>query len=369
MTAKFRDHFFYQSKTLSDVDTLLIDLNLVEMLSYIAIEINATNYNAVKPDIDLAQYITSIELVDGSEVLESLSMQEWAALNFYESGVMPPNLLTEAASGANSQTVFMHFGRFKDDLNFFLNPTLYRNPQLKINVNFSAVGTGNFLSGSVTATVKARCITEGHGDYQGYMSAKEIYSFTAGTSGDELINLPRDYPYRNMLIKALLTENVPSAVLSNVKLSCDSGKFVFSDILTTDLIEQNRAQYGMCEQIQVCDGSVDNDFLSYIYDAKVASVGQVASDYIAAINDITAEKIGFSTYNLTTPADPSDGATGTSCALHVKGNCPYGMFNIPFGSPVDNDAWFDPTLYGNVELKLTQAAAGACAVVVQQLRR
>ena len=368
MGAKFRDHYFYQSKTLSDVDTLLIDLNLVDMVSFIAIEVNATNFAAVAPDVDLAQYVTSIELVDGAEVIESLSMQEWAALNFFESGVLPPYTLTEAVSGANSQTVYMHFGRYKDDLNYFLNPGLYRNPQLKINVNFSAVGTGNFLSGSVTCSVKARCITEGYQDYNGYMSAKEIYSFTSGTSGDELISLPRDYTYRNLLVKALLTEVVPSGVISNVKLSCDSGKFIYLDNLMTDLLEANKGKYGYAEHVETVDGSKANTFKSIIYDAKKAFVCQVATDYFASIESITGEKVTFTTYNMTTPGTPACGASGVSAVLAVQGNAPYGMVNIPFGNPIDNDAWFNPSLFGNVELKLTQAAAGACAVVVQQLR-
>jgi len=368
MATKFRDYFFYKDKNLSNTDTLLIDINLVDPISYIVVEMEVQNYASVVPDHDLADYIKSIEIIDGSEVIESLDMKGWIALNFFENGILPAYSHSEVSGATITQTCIIPFGRYKDDLNFYFNPAVFRNPQLKIDVAFSDIGSGHFAAGTVKATVKARCIMEGYNDYEGFLSTKEIYSFTSGASGEELINLPRDYPYRSMLIKALKTEVRPYAILSRLKLSCDAGRYIERDSYMTDIIESNQSNIGLAQYRKRVDGGHNVTALSMIYDALMASVSVVDTDYIGSVEAITAEKITYTTYNMTTPGTPAFGATGTLCDVIVQGNCPYGYIYIPFGNSVDSDAWFNPSDYGSVELALTQAAAGDCGVIVQQLR-
>jgi len=69
-------------------------------------------------------------------------------------------------------------------------------------------------------------IEEGARAYKGFLVAKEKYSWTGATSGDELIDLPVDMPYRMLLVQALLTTYTPQECITKLKMECDGGKYI-----------------------------------------------------------------------------------------------------------------------------------------------
>jgi len=52
----------------------------------------------------------------------------------------------------------------------------------------------------------------------------------------------------------------------------------------------------------------------------------------------------------------------------VKGACPHSTIHIPMGLRDQPATYFDPKGFGDIDLVLTQAAASAVAVVLEQLR-
>ncbi len=54
--------------------------------------------------------------------------------------------------------------------------------------------------------------------------------------------------------------------------------------------------------------------------------------------------------------------------MTVKGACPHSTIYVPFGLPLEPATYFDPKVFGDIDLVLTQAAASAVAVVLNQLR-
>ena len=55
-------------------------------------------------------------------------------------------------------------------------------------------------------------------------------------------------------------------------------------------------------------------------------------------------------------------------AIIIKGSCPHSTIYIPFGIKDDPATYFDPKVYGDIDLILTQAYASAVAIVLVQLR-
>ena len=206
---------------------------------------------------------------------------------------------------------------------------------------------------------------------------KEIYSFTKGTSGDQTIDLPRDYPYRFVTLQVKNAATPVYAELSNVKISCNFDEFVPLDVTTEDLAWDNLNKYGMqyLQHEAIGDGS-DTDIKSY---------NQLSWNWGAWVNSwntgqdahIKRPYSGYSTLGRHT--DPySSGAdfTETFLASSQRAICThYGweLFEsevIPFGNLNDPEEWFDPTPWKSVRLILTQAQTDALTtnVVLQQVR-
>ena len=206
---------------------------------------------------------------------------------------------------------------------------------------------------------------------------KQIYTFTKGTSGDETINMPRDYPYRFIFMQVKDAETPIFAELSNVKLSCNFDEFVPIDEITEDLAWDNISRYGM-QYVQHEAIGIDDD-------TDIKSYNQLSWNWGAWVNSwnlgqdavIKRPYSGYSTLGRRTCPD-SSGAdfTSTYLASGQRALCThYGweLFEsevIPFGNLKDAGEWFDPTPWKSLRLILTQAQTDALKtnVVVQQVR-
>jgi len=365
---RFRDHYFKREATISDADTVIIDINIKDPISFIKIEYEATNGGTSCIDHELHGDVSKIELVDGSDVLESLSMLEWQALNFYELKKLPHMLLSEAAGAKQEECCYIHFGRFQDDPEYYFDPTQFKNPQLRLTHNLTISATAGFATGTGKITVMARIIEEGAAPYKGFLMSKEKYSWTSGTSGDEEIDLPRDHPYRMLLIKALKTLLRPDEVLEKHKLSVDADKYIPFENYTEDIMDNNEKMFGLVQQAKRLLEADDGSALLDIYDIRKASIDARVDDHIATIESVDAEQVKIGLYDMTSPATPAFQTTAKNCDLFVEGVSPHAVICIPFGELNNPASWFPAPDFGDIKLYCTQKAAGACAIVLQQLR-
>ena len=366
---KFRDYYMKREATVNDSDTVIIDLGIKDPISYITVEYQATNGATSCLDHELHDDISAIELVDGSDVIASLDMKQWRALNYYENKRLPHALLNEEGGGAQEERCNLQFGRYKDDLEFYLDPNNYRNLQLRLTHSLTISATEGFATGTGAVTVIARVIEEGAGGYKGYLMAKEIYNFTSVASGDEVIDMPRDYPYRMLMVSGLVTLKRPEEIISRIKLSCDADHHIEFDDYVEDIYDMNEQRFGLAHQQKDVFTTDDGTCLFDLYNTRNAHIYSQEDDHIATIEDITAERVSLGLYNMTTPATPSLQTVAKICSIDIDGLCPSSFICFPFGNMGEEVAWFEAGLYGDIKLKLTQAAAGAaCEVVLQQLR-
>ena len=363
-----RDHYFKREATVANSDTVIIDLNIREPISFLSVEYEATNGATSCIDIEPHDDVDKIEIVDGSDVLWSLSGVETLAANWFEMGQMPHAKLSEDAAAVQEESFYLNFGRFHNDPEFYFDPTRFRNPQLRLTHSLAISATAGFATGTGKVTVMARVIEEGASPYRGFLGWKEKYSWTSAASGDELIELPRDLPYRLAVVKALLTTYRPDEVISKLKLSCDADKFRPFDTYTEDLMDLNERMWGKAQQDKTILSADDGTALLDLYDIRKGTVYSTYDDQIATVEALDAEQVSVGLYNMATPTSPALQATARALKLWVEGICPSGCVALPFGDPMIPESWFDPTPFGTVELYATQAAAGACAVMLQQLR-
>lgn len=367
---KLRDYYFKRESTIKDSDTEIINIDIKDPISYISVEYEATNGATSCLDHELHDDVSKIEVVDGSDVLCSLSMSQLKALNFYELGRFPHELLSEAAGAKQEEKVVIHFGRYPDDMNYYLRPTDFRNPQIKLTHALTISATAGFATGTGRITVMGRVIEEGAGEYGGFMMSKERYSWTSAGSGDEEIELYRDYPYRLILLMALLSTYTPQEIISKIKMTCDADKYIPFELYTEDIVDYCKNTYGLTQMVKTILSADAGTALLDIYDIRKASLRPLATDQLPNLYGVDAEQITHDLYDMSSPATPAVQTTAKDLEVFAEGLSPFATVAMPLPRSEKAIDWFDPTKYGAVKLICTQATANAaCKVFTQQLRK
>jgi hypothetical protein len=364
---KYRDVELYYQQTLDDVGTKIIDLRTTDPISAIRLQFFGTNGATSCKDNRLNDVITKIELVDGSDQLLSLTLKEAQALEFRRTGKMPYMRPGEAASGGQEESCLILFGRFLWDQEYYMDLTKFRNPQLKITTNIAAVAAASataFLTGSLKVTIDLHIIQEGAPAAKGFFMAKNIYGFTSGTSGDEHVDMPMDYPYAGLMVRAFVAGNDINENISKLKINCDAGKYVPLEKYVKDLWKAEEQDLGPA-------------ILKYHLFRKNGETvtHDLNHDPIVTLTPNFTNRIASTGYTWSSRFSlfltDSAGAAVTSeedIGFTVHGACPHSTIYVPFGLPNEPATYFDPKVFGDIDLVLTQAAASAVAVVLSQLR-
>ena len=364
---KYRDVELYYQQTLDNVGTKIIDLRTTDPISAIRLTFFGTNDATFNKENYLNDVITKIELVDGSDQLLSLTLKEAQALQYRLTKKMPFMRPGESASGAQEEQGLIMFGRYLWDPEYYMDLTKFRNPQLKITTNIAAIrasGSDGFLTGSLQVSVNLLVIQEGAEAAKGFMMAKNIYGFTSADSGDEHVDMPMDYPYVGLLLRAYQVGHDPMHNISAMKLNCDAGKFIPFDIRVKDLYRIEENDLGVAE-LRYFIFRKDAEWVHHILTQDPHTFfnpgipGRIAGTY-TAFN-------GMFKFNLRAHDNTPVAAEELTSVL-IKGSCPHSTVYVPFGLQELPATYFDPKKYGDIDLILTQDDPAACAVVLVQLR-
>ena len=364
---KYRNVELYYQQALDDVGTKIIDLRTSDPISAIRLAFRSVNGATSCKDNRLNDVITKIEIVDGSDQLCSMSLKEAQALQFRQTGKMPYMRPGEGASGGQDENCMLLFGRFLWDPEYYLQLSSFKNPQLKITTNIAAVAAASataFLTGSLKVTVELLIIEEGAQSAKGFMMAKNIYGFTSGTSGDEHIDMPLDYPYVGLMMRAFVAGNDVDENISKLKIDCDAGKFVPLNKKVFDLYRDEEQDLGPARlkyHLFRKNGETVSHDLNH---DPIVTLTPNFTNRIAATGFTWSSRFSLFLTDSTGSAVTSEEDIG----FVVHGSCPHSTIHVPFGIRNDPDTYFDQTPFDDIDLVLTQAAASAVAVVLEQLR-
>ena len=92
---KTRDIYLARVETLPDSGLKYIKLDVSHPISQLVIEIEATTGSTSCTDHEIHDDITSIEVIDGSDVLFSLNGKQALGIAALTHGKLPPQVLTE----------------------------------------------------------------------------------------------------------------------------------------------------------------------------------------------------------------------------------------------------------------------------------
>ena len=343
--------------------TKVIDLNLADPVSQFQITYESTGVGSADASGHVAKCITKIELVDGSDILYSLSGQECQAVDFYHRGKEPPALNWYLAGTEGFWVFNVNFGRYLYDPLFAFDPKKFTNPQLKITIDVDAGGAG---SSAGFLTVLAHIFDEKTITPEGFLMHKEINNYGMAAAAHEYVDLPTDYPFRKLFIAAQTYDVGPEYLLDTIKLSEDNDRRIpFSDTFHNILKAIVGQQRPFREVIIGASSDTDNIFMCTPCYWPTLIVSKWASE---------ANNYGAAAYG----GDGGRGhiywvTAGGNYMVQVEGWCPHGAIEIPFGLQNEPADWYDVTKIGSLRLdilsKSGRSSADTVQIFLQQLRK
>ena len=359
---KYRQTTILARTDLGAAGTKTIDINLKDVIS--RIEITFEGYVDGLQVTQWAGNLPKIELVDGSEVLFSLTGFEVQALNIYNRKC--PTMQGPFACGGNywHGTFALDFGRYLYDPELAFDPKRFNNPQLKITYDEDVAMAATLTS---YIEVTAHVFDELAVSPIGFLMAKEHHSYTP-TAEDayEYIDLPTDHPIRQLLVRAFLSQKTPDTVVDEIRISEDNDKRV---VLDTELTRYVKRMMGVWTPIH----EVWEEYATIVTSTTYYRYFTPTSEYSSAI---ASPRTGFKVFanedSMRGGYLPWHGEDGIMYCGHVHGWLPLHCIQFPFGLPGEIDSWYDVTKKGSVQLRLLSAADYSGAVVstvLEQLRK
>jgi hypothetical protein len=346
------------AETATVAATRTIDLNISDPITQIMIVFRGTN-NAVIPVAHGAQMITRIEVVDGSDLLCSMTGAEAQAMSYHHLRCFPLTVNEYAAPTQNIQTFNINFGRYLWDREIALDPKRFNNLQLKITHTI-ALGASSPNAGSLA--VFAQVFNPNICNPAGFIMNKELYAYSLVSAGMETITLPSDYKYKGLMIQSLFTQLAPQDQIQRITLSVDNdARVLINNLAVTDILKylgtgQPITEY-VCGQLS---GAARWYFTSIGYNG-VISVSAVGT----ALASVVCSQLTGGSFSV-------NGDAGEMFQALVQGYCPHNSFFIPFGHPEKPEDYLDVSQISRLILKLTGGAAVGAAstaqVVAAQLR-
>ena len=349
-------------KTYTADTTEIIDIDVADPISQLIIELAVTNGASAAPTAHALACLTKIEIVDGSEVLFSLTGYEAEAADWYNNHIQR-STWNPYLSGMDVQRfIAINFGRWLWDPVLALDPKKFHNLQLKLTLDVDAGGAS---PSACKLQVWAALFDEKKITPIGFLMHKEIKSYVMTASGHEYTDLPTDYPYRKLFIRAHVPGTEPNIFLDNIKLSEDQDKRIivnhgFEDIFRTIAL------------------------LTPVYTETI--IGYVGLTSTAGRCTPTARVNGIcQRWALTTGAGEiafydGDGgrfyviaATAASnMQVFLQGWLPHGVYEIPFGDQKLIEDWFSVGKIGSLKADITAGSGAgttnAAQIFLQQLK-
>jgi len=361
----------YQETQTPDASTKTLDPDIRDPVSALYIEAEATNGTTDNEDNWISDILTKIEVVDGSEVLASLTGHELEAMHFYKQRTPPVLFPSEWASGTQRHGAYLLFGRKLWDREYAIDFTKFANPQLKITWNLAAVRAVSATTAFATGTLKLSVVAKVMEDFPPpgkYLMDKKLLSFTSSsTSGaEERKELPIDLPIRMLMTRHYVEGSDINEVTSDLKLTADADKFIAFDRKVKQLASEADSRY---DQIQLSH-NIKRTSSSTIRGLTTRETRYAFFPSVATQYTVFTYQLMFSGACLLEFVDRDGGASGERRFWGTEwGYALYGTLPIFFGEPNEPDTWLDPSAYRKLELIFTSGGtAGTCEIVAELVR-
>ena len=363
---RVRDDCLEHQKDMGTSGTKTFDLDYSDVITGIDLDFGGTNGATSNKNAPLERLISKIEIVDGGESLWNLPGDVAYALFAQQHGAPGDDYYTECPTDTPYVSIPVRFGRYLYDPDFGFVPRNFKNPQLKITFDeatVQAAGATGYVSDSIHLSIIVRLMEEAAAPGS-YLMAKDVEDYTSLASGDHTSDMPTDYPWRLLMVRAYEAGTDLRGSISNYKLNCDRGKYIPFDLSSGNLVSRMAEMFPMTMRsgyIRGDDGDTVETWMGI--DVAQAIHARTATRFVVA-GAFWPGRFTYHAYN-------EDGTAQNDVDAHwiVHGYCPHNTLIVPFGRLDVPGEWFNAPAHNSVVLYQTQADADAeVNVCVQQAR-
>lgn len=353
----------FADKTYTADTTEIIDIDVTNPISQFVIRFQPKCGAEADSTGHFMKCLSKVEIVDGSDVIFSLSGPEAHSLDWYANGIARPNITWYLVNTTQDYALHISFGRHLWDPLLALDPTRFTNLQLKITLDIDGGGMNN---SQIIMGVVAHIFDEKVIEPIGFLMAKEIKSYALGAGTHEYTDLPTDYPYRKLLLRIQKYATGLEYCFDDIKLSEDVDRKVpinhdIHEILHSITGQQKPYR----EWVIIAGGGTERQFHITPAYWPGMSIAHWEGSAISAHATIWEGDGGR--------ARMFTSAVGGNYTALVEGWCPHGTIEIPFGLQNEIEDWYDVTKIGSLKLDLLSASgmssSESCQVFLQQIRK
>jgi len=350
-----------------DMDTAgvkTINIDLTEVISRIEFAWRCTNVTVSVMLAEIEACLSKIELIDGAEVLYSLSAGEMRGLNFYDSGgVMPRTGISLTVGGYFEIVAQMNFGRYLWDKLYAFDPKRYVNPQLRITWDEDACNAAVVVN---QLSILAYVDDAPGATPVGFLGAKEVHSFVMAASTTTYVDLPTDLPIRKILFQPYSQATDPIALLSTLKIAIDNDRLVLLNMDAAEYGKLLQSMYARVVEYYTLDNAITAKTLFVTPSKDVGISIEYSVDAVTAAGQFAG--VTWTSHKLALAASVAiKGMTAV-----VMGILPCNTFPVLFGDQYEPTTWLVPPKDGSLKQTIVSSAAAAATAtfrtVVQQVR-
>jgi hypothetical protein len=358
----YRLSTIFPRKSYTTDTTETIDIDVADPISQLIIELAANITDDTAITAHAIACLTKIELVDGSDVLFSLSGRQAEAVDWYHNYLFRSPWNIYMGWGETQRFIGINFGRKLWDPQLAFDPKKFRNPQLKLTLDIDAGGAVPSLNrlGVWAAMFDQRAVSP-----VGFLMHKQIKSYTMGSASHEYSDLPTDYPYRKLFIKALSAGTEPGQLIDKIKLSEDQDKRVVFDHIPEEVLRTIAYTSPEIQEYVHCRIATSQTNIYVTPTTRCYAVATELGDTSGSGAIATTMGDGGRVKGICATAQKY-------AQLFVKGYLPHGTYEIPFGDQADMADWYDVARIGSLKLDILSTSSGsgvACDIFLQQLRK
>jgi len=343
--------------------TKTIDIKIPDVISRIEIMAGFLNGDATQSEHPAAN-VTKLELVDGSDVLYSLTGKCAQAVDYYDQRKTLSNNCTRTI-GAYQQAVFaINFGRYLWDLALGFDPKKFKNPQLKISWDEDIANTACIVN---SFKIDAHCFDELVPSPIGFLQNKEVLAYAPSANAYEYIELPTDYPIRRMFIQALVAGVDIGGLLSEFKLGEEEWKKIPFDTTFSWVWNRIVREYGLYREFINTHAETTGKLLYVTPVRCFAGYGAINAGTHGITNVLNIWPGVGGQITLWAAVDSPE------IMAEVAGYAPHGVLDFLFGQEMLIDDWYDVTKLKSAKFRVKAGASALSThtfrLFLQQLRR
>ena len=346
------------AQDLGQTGTEIINLDVVDPISRLTL-LHYPNGGSNTIIAHPVKNIKTLEIVDGSDVLLSLTGFQLHAMSIFEAAAPKATYIDARTSAQPLIAIDINFGRYLWDKVLAFDPKKFTNPQIKLSWDERLYDAS---CSSHTFAIYAHLMEGLAAEPTGFLVNKSIKSFEPVSGGYEYTDIPTDLILRKLVIQAFKKGHGVRGLCETIKLSEDNDKRVpldgdiyylrsFLDDLVPETVDTIKvtAAAAPTEMFvtphNVLAGVVTNDTAD-----KVARLYPYSGGYVVVESETAAHRI----------------------SAIVRGKNPHGCICIPFGDQAIIDDWYKVTELGSLRLR-TKGGTGSASgdevnIITQQLR-